>query len=1214
MMKRYFPILFFLALFSTMIAAHPGQEIPGKSQDDYQAYFEEAYQLFPDVPRGVLEAVAFTQTRIRHANPDLEAPSCIGLPKAYGVMGLVEDGQGYFRNSLLTVAQWSGYTQEQIKNSPRINILAYAKAFHLMQQMVDSRDPMKVDYWKGNICWLSELPDGKSGGDDYALNVHLYSVLNFMNTPTYQKQYHFPQYQFDLPAIFGRENYKVLSAKQVLISANKTMSGDGTNWDPNQSAAWSPDYPPAIWDPAPSCNWSSRNGTPVSAVTIHTVQGSYAGAIAWFKNCNSNVAAHYTIRTSDGQVTQQVLESDKGWHVGSENPYTIGIEHEGYVSDPAWYTNILYQSSADLVRDILNSGYGIDGLKTYFGPPSTGLQTLSLNCYKIKGHQHYPNQTHVDPGINWDWDRYYRMLNDAPTPTTYTACSGTFHDPGGAGSNYPDQIRETWVIQPTNAQSTTLSFSSFDLETGYDYLYIYDGTDHTGDYLGRFDGSTPPGPFTSISGSFFLEFRTDCATTRAGWTGSWACSTNPVACGTPDGLGLSNLNGMGATLDWNSVSGATSYEIRVRNSLETSWTTYTTTSTNYTVTGLKAQSLYYWQVRSLCGAGQSSWAGDQFNTPIPGNHTATLCSGNFFDSGSDYANYRNGEDYTYTISPSGASAVTLSFTAFDIESNYDFLKIYDGPSTASPLIGNYTGTNSPGTVTSTGGSLTLRFTSDTWTTRDGWEANWTCATNTAPSTTVNLPGDWFADDFVTSFTDIDNTGSVGIDSRFYQVLEFDGTEWGCNRNNGFLFETFDNGSFPNWTTQTGNWYLLNNRIHQTDSVETNTNVYIDVDQDNSGSWMYSFSARLWNSIASQNRRFGIHIFADAPGSTNRGNSYLIWFRQDNQTMEIYETENNVLNRQLVVPLTTNSFVWYDFRITYDPSTGEIKVWRDGVMVGSWIDPTPIQAGGYVSLRCNQSHLDYDDIRVFKERGGSVNVKVGPAATEDVRYQSLDVNTPAGQVFGISLDGNEVWSNMDFRNFYVDWTPPTDVALVEDGTGSDVDTVPVVNELSANWGTAVDTNSAILRYWVAVGTTSGGTDVLGWTDNGDSTDLTLGVSLVHGTMYYVSVKAENLSGLESGVVTSDGQLYYNLTSGGGELGLEGLQVYPNPAEDFVVVELVGGELAGVEVVDLWGRALMKIRGMNSTTMNVDLRELVPGVYLLRITRADGAFGVVRLVAK
>ena len=40
------------------------------------------------------------------------------------------------------------------------------------------------------------------------------------------------------------------------------------------------------------------------------------------------------VRSSDGQVTQMVREYQKAWHARSANPYSIGIEHEGYVRQP----------------------------------------------------------------------------------------------------------------------------------------------------------------------------------------------------------------------------------------------------------------------------------------------------------------------------------------------------------------------------------------------------------------------------------------------------------------------------------------------------------------------------------------------------------------------------------------------------------------------------------------------------------------------------------------------------------------------------------------------------------------------------------------------------------------------------------------------------------------------------------------------------------------
>ncbi len=113
-------------------------------------------------------------------------------------------------------------------------------------------------------------------------------------------------------------------------------------------------------------------------------------------------------------------------------------------------------------------------------------------------------------------------------------------------------------------------------------------------------------------------------------------------------------------------------------------------------------------------------------TYIMTNGTVSTCSGLFYDSGGASGNYANNENFTYTICATGGQCVRVSFTSFNIESGYDYLYIYNGPSTASPLIGTYTGTTSPGVITSTTGCLTFRFTSDYIITAPGWTATITC--------------------------------------------------------------------------------------------------------------------------------------------------------------------------------------------------------------------------------------------------------------------------------------------------------------------------------------------------------------------------------------------------------------------------------------------------------------------------------------------------------
>src|SRR5690606_4330687 len=102
------------------------------------------------------------------------------------------------------------------------------------------------------------------------------------------------------------------------------------------------------------------------------------------------------------------------------------------------------------------------------------------------------------------------------------------------------------------------------------------------------------------------------------------------------------------------------------------------------------------------------------------------CSGNFYDNGGSGGNYTNGQDLTYTISPSAGNYLQVTFNSFQLETCCDWLRIYDGNSINAPLIGQYT--TNPGTVTSTAGdgSLTFVFHSDGSVVYSGWDASISC--------------------------------------------------------------------------------------------------------------------------------------------------------------------------------------------------------------------------------------------------------------------------------------------------------------------------------------------------------------------------------------------------------------------------------------------------------------------------------------------------------
>ena len=99
---------------------------------------------------------------------------------------------------------------------------------------------------------------------------------------------------------------------------------------------------------------------------------------------------------------------------------------------------------------------------------------------------------------------------------------------------------------------------------------------------------------------------------------------------------------------------------------------------------------------------------------------------------------------------------------------------------------------------------------------------------------------------------------------------------------------------------------------------------------------------------------------------------------------------------------------------------------------------------------------------------------------------------------------------------VDATAPVRPSVTDDGRYSSN-----ANTIQATW-TSSDVESGIAGYQYSIGTTPGGTTIVGWTDAGTGTSIQrTGLTLVSGTTYYINVKARNGGGGYSEVGSSDG---------------------------------------------------------------------------------------------
>lgn len=497
----------------------------------------------------------------------------------------------------------------------------------------------------------------------------------------------------------------------------------------------------------------------------------------------------------------------------------------------------------------------------------------------------------------------------------------------------------------------------------------------------------------------------------------------------------------------------------------------------------------------------------------------TACSDTTYDLGGPTKSYYNNEDYTYTITPTGATGLSLSFTQFDLEANYDYLWIYDGIGTTN-LIGQYTGTTSPGTITATGNSITLRFKSDGATVKAGFTAIWNCTIDNVIPTTQITANNWQTSNFNASFTDNDN---VNIKEKFYQVLDFNGTEWRANANNGFFNDNFETAIHSDWTSISGTWSINAAHLNQTQQINSNTNIYTSVSQDNTHTWLYHWQMKLDGTGA--NRRAGLYIFSDNPTLTQRGNAYMIYYRADQNHVQLYTVKNNVIQIVTDDSCVVSAGVWYDYKVTYNPSIGELKTYQNNILMSSYIDTSPLQTGTAISLRTGDCDVMYDDIKVYKSRINTENITIG-SSSSDVRYQNPNPTTPSCKIKSIVIDNSDNISNVVGLDLNIDWTKPSTV-IVNDGTNSDIDTIYSNSEIFVNWNFAVDSNSNITEYLYSLGTTIGGTDILNWTSNSTNTNVAISsLSLNYGIQYFINVKSLNEAGLYSDVSSSDGFIVAN----------------------------------------------------------------------------------------
>lgn len=325
------------------------------------------------VPVELLLALGYVNTRWEM--PSREAgnydPGDLHGIGGYGVMHLRQNPEV---NTLGKASELTGISEEELKTDLGANIMGGAAV------LAEAQGASKPDSLNGWYDTVAEFGTGTL----YANQV--YSALQDGVTAELESGE-----ELELPPQEDAEPQELLTA---------------------QAAA---DYRRATWYGAASGNyWNGRTYDgrtyKVNRIVIHVVQGSWSGAIQWFKDGNAGVSAHYTVRSSDGKIGQSVREKDTAYHAGywTYNLSSIGIEHEGYVSESRWFTRAMYRSSARLSAYLCRK------------------YNIPIDRKHIIGHHEVPGCSgtgggagcHTDPGRNWNWNLYMRLVRKYANATS----------------------------------------------------------------------------------------------------------------------------------------------------------------------------------------------------------------------------------------------------------------------------------------------------------------------------------------------------------------------------------------------------------------------------------------------------------------------------------------------------------------------------------------------------------------------------------------------------------------------------------------------------------------------------------------------------------------------------------------------------------------------------------------------------------------------------
>ncbi|KAG8133889.1 hypothetical protein E2320_011642 [Naja naja] len=218
---------------------------------------------------------------------------------------------------------------------------------------------------------------------------------------------------------------------------------------------------------------------------------------------------------------------------------------------------------------------------------------------------------------------------------------------------YDNNLRCMWIIEVDPGNIVSLQFLAFDTEASHDILRVWDGPPENDMLLKEISGSLIPEGIHSTLNIVTIQFDTDFYISKSGFAIQFSSSV-ATACRDPGVPMNGTRNGDGREPgDMVLFQCDPGYELQG----------------DERITCIQVENRYFWQPNPPVCIGMQKPKEDT---------TAFLNSGNIFS----------------------------------IEPNYDFLYIYDGPDSNSPLIGSFQDSKLPERIESSSNSMHLAFRSD----------------------------------------------------------------------------------------------------------------------------------------------------------------------------------------------------------------------------------------------------------------------------------------------------------------------------------------------------------------------------------------------------------------------------------------------------------------------------------------------------------------------